>query len=78
MGSRTEFVALGIVVVLLFAAAALTLPHIQQGNFTPFAPKGWYAVGVVAVIIFWSFIRAIGRTMLSCVCTIDDPAGHAT
>jgi hypothetical protein len=28
---------LGIVVVLLFAAVALTLPHIQQGNFTPFA-----------------------------------------
>jgi amino acid efflux transporter len=55
MGSRTESVALGIVVVLLFAAVALTLPHIQQSNFTPFAPKGWYAVGVVAVIIFWSF-----------------------
>jgi amino acid efflux transporter len=55
MGSRTESVALGIVVVLLFAAVALTMPHIQQSNFTPFAPKGWYAVGVVAVIIFWSF-----------------------
>jgi amino acid efflux transporter len=41
--------------VLLFAAVALTMPHIQQSNFTPFAPKGWYAVGVVAVIIFWSF-----------------------
>jgi amino acid efflux transporter len=55
MGSRSESVVLGTVVVLLFAAVALTLPHIQQSNFTPFAPKGWYAVGVVAVIIFWSF-----------------------
>jgi amino acid efflux transporter len=55
MGSRTESVVLGAVIALLFAAAALTMPHIQQSNFTPFAPKGWYAVGVVAVIIFWSF-----------------------
>jgi amino acid efflux transporter len=55
LGSRTESVVLAAVVVLLFAAAALTMPHIQQSNFTPFAPKGWYAVGVVAVIIFWSF-----------------------
>jgi amino acid efflux transporter len=55
MGSRTESIALGIVVVLLFAAVAVTIQHIQQTNFTPFAPKGWYAVGVVAVIIFRSF-----------------------
>jgi amino acid efflux transporter len=55
MGSRTESAVLGAVIALLFAAAALTMPHIQQSNFTPFAPKGWYAVGVVAVIIFWSF-----------------------
>jgi amino acid efflux transporter len=55
LGSRTESVVLAAVIVLLFAAAALTMPHIQQSNFTPFAPKGWYAVGVVAVIIFWSF-----------------------
>jgi amino acid efflux transporter len=55
IGSRTESVILGTVVMLLSAAIALTLPHVQQSNFTPFAPKGWYAVGVVAVIIFWSF-----------------------
>ncbi len=55
IGSRTEFVVLGTVVVLLFAAVALTLPHVQLSNLIPFAPKGWYAVGVVAVIIFWSF-----------------------
>jgi len=41
--------------MLLFVAIALTLPHVQQSSFTPFAPNGWYAVGVVAVIIFWSF-----------------------
>ena len=55
IGSRTESIILGTVIILLFAAIALTLPHIQQSNLTPFAPKGWYVVGVVAVIIFWSF-----------------------
>jgi amino acid efflux transporter len=55
IGSRTESVVLGSVVMLLFAAIALTLPHVQQSNLLPFTPKGWYAVGVVAVVIFWSF-----------------------
>ena len=55
ISSRLESVILGTVVGLLFLAVALTLPHVQQSNFAPFAPKGWYAVGVVAVIIFWSF-----------------------
>jgi amino acid efflux transporter len=55
IGSRTESVVLATIIVLLFAAVALTLPQVQQSNFTPFAPKGWYPVGVVAVIIFWSF-----------------------
>jgi len=55
IGSRTESVVLGIVVILLFAAVALTLPHVQMNNLTPFAPKGWFAVGLVAVVVFWSF-----------------------
>jgi len=55
IGSRVESVILGTVVALLFLAVGLTLPHVQQVNFAPFAPKGWVAVGVVAVIVFWSF-----------------------
>jgi amino acid efflux transporter len=54
-GSRVEAIVLGTVVALLFAAVGLTLPHVQVGNFAPFAPNGWYAVGVVAVVVFWSF-----------------------
>ena len=55
VGSRTESVVLATVLVLLFAAVGLTLPHVQLSNFAPFAPKGWYAVGTVGVIVFWSF-----------------------
>lgn len=55
IGSRTESVVLAVILALLFAAVLLTLPQIQSANFTPFAPNGWVSVGVVAVIIFWSF-----------------------
>lgn len=55
VGSRTEAVILGTVVILLLVAVALTLPGVQQNNLVPFAPKGWFAVGLVAVIVFWSF-----------------------
>ncbi|HUK49569.1 MAG TPA: amino acid permease [Terriglobales bacterium] len=55
IGSRTESVILGTVLVLLSAAVIMTLPHVQLSNFTPFAPKGLYPVGTVAVVIFWSF-----------------------
>ncbi len=55
IGIRTESIVLGTVLILLFTAVALTLPHIQSSNFTPFAPNGWYPVGIVAIIIFWSF-----------------------
>ena len=55
IGSRAESVILGMVLILLFTAVALTLPRVRLSSFAPFAPHGWYAVGVVAVIIFWSF-----------------------
>jgi amino acid efflux transporter len=55
IGSRTESIVLGTVVILVSAAVGLTLPQVQATNLTPFAPKGWLAVGVVAVIVFWSF-----------------------
>jgi amino acid efflux transporter len=55
IGSRTESVVLASIVTLLSVAVALTLPQVRQENFMPFAPKGWLSVGVVAVIIFWSF-----------------------
>ncbi len=55
ISSRTESFVLGAVVVLLFLAVGLTLPEVHAANLTPFAPKGWLAVGSVAVIVFWSF-----------------------
>jgi amino acid efflux transporter len=55
VGSRTEALILGTVVILLLVAVALTLPGVQLSNLVPFAPKGWFAVGLVAVIVFWSF-----------------------
>ena len=55
IGSRTESAVLATVLILLFAVVALALPHVSFANLFPLAPNGWYAVGVVAVIIFWSY-----------------------
>ena len=56
IGSRIESVILGTVVVVLFIAVVLTLPQMHANNFVPFVPKGWSAVGVVAAVIFFSFL----------------------
>jgi len=56
IGSRIESIILGTVVVVLFIAVFLTLPRMHADNFVPFVPKGWSAVGVVAAVIFFSFL----------------------
>jgi amino acid efflux transporter len=56
IGSRIESIILGTVVVVLFIAVVLTLPQMHANNFVPFVPKGWSAVGVVAAVIFFSFL----------------------
>ena len=56
VGSRIESIILGSVVIVLFIAVVLTLPYVNESNFFPFAPKGWPAVGVVAAVIFFSFL----------------------
>jgi len=56
IGSRIESIILGTVVIVLFVAVVLTLPQMHANNFVPFVPKGWSAVGVVAAVIFFSFL----------------------
>jgi amino acid efflux transporter len=55
IGGRVESILLALVLILLFIAAALTLPSVRVSEFAPFAPHGWFTVGVVAILVFWSF-----------------------
>ncbi|QTD41053.1 amino acid permease [Sporosarcina sp. Te-1] len=44
-----------LILILLLVAVFVSLPKIDWGNFTPFAPNGWFSVGSTITLIFWSF-----------------------
>jgi amino acid efflux transporter len=41
---------------VLVGVSLLALPRVRAGNFEPFLPHGWSAVGTAALLIFWSYI----------------------
>jgi amino acid efflux transporter len=54
--ARIQLVLTGTLAVLLVVASATALPHTDAGNWTPFAPHGWTAVGSAASLLMFSFI----------------------
>jgi amino acid efflux transporter len=46
----------GVLVVLVVAAAAGSLPHARAANWTPFAPHGWSAIGTASTVLMLSFV----------------------
>ena len=42
--------------LLLLAAVASALPHIQAGSYTPFWPHGWWPVGQSIALLYWAFV----------------------
>ncbi|RKN37794.1 APC family permease [Streptomyces hoynatensis] len=52
---RLQLVLSGLLVTLVLAAVALSLPEAHSANLHPFAPHGWGAVGSAAVLLVWSF-----------------------
>jgi amino acid efflux transporter len=46
----------GVLVVLVVAAAAGSLPHARAANWTPFAPYGWSAIGTASTVLMLSFV----------------------
>ncbi|GAB3896348.1 hypothetical protein GCM10029964_077560 [Kibdelosporangium lantanae] len=59
-GSRTSTtVQLGLVTLLLaivVVGVVGAVPHVRTGNWTPFAPHGWLAVGSAAAPLMLSFV----------------------
>ena len=45
-----------VLAALLLAAVVTALPESRAGNWTPFAPHGWAAVGIAASLLMMSFI----------------------
>jgi amino acid efflux transporter len=54
--ARLQLGLAGLLAALLLVAAVTALPHGRAGNWTPFAPHGWAAVGSAASVLMLSFI----------------------
>jgi amino acid efflux transporter len=52
---RAQFFLFLLLLVLLTAAVALSLPHASTEYLRPFAPHGWTAVGPAAALLVFSF-----------------------
>ncbi|GAA0478785.1 amino acid permease [Paractinoplanes deccanensis] len=52
-GGRLPLVLTGLLVVLVLATAAVSLPHATAANLRPFAPHGWGAVVAATVPLVW-------------------------
>jgi amino acid efflux transporter len=54
--ARLQLTLAGLLAALLLVAVVTALPHTEAGNWTPFAPHGWGAVGTAASLLMLSFI----------------------
>lgn len=45
-----------LILALLITAILTAVPHVHATSFHPFAPHGWWNVGIASVAIFWSFV----------------------
>lgn len=44
------------IALILSAAILAALPQVELRSFTPFAPQGWWPVGVAMTRLFWAFV----------------------
>ena len=55
VSSKLQLFLMVLLVALLAFAVAVAAPHAQAGNFVPFAPHGYLAVGGAASLLFFCF-----------------------
>ncbi|MGH7883620.1 MAG: APC family permease [Candidatus Dormibacteraceae bacterium] len=55
ISSRIQLMLVGLLVALLSMTILLSAPHVQEANFIPFAPHGWWAIGHAATVLFYAF-----------------------
>jgi amino acid efflux transporter len=53
---RIQLILAGLLVTLLLASVAFSLPHARVANLEPFAPHGWFAIAPAAALLVWSFV----------------------
>lgn len=55
VSGRVQLFIAAALATLLLVATLVSLPHVDPGNLTPFAPFGWAAVGSAAALLIWAF-----------------------
>src|SRR3954462_5394271 len=65
VSGRIQLVIAFVLGGLLLAATLVSLPHAELANLTPFAPRGWLAVGSAAALLVWAFAGWEAVTSLS-------------
>lgn len=56
LSAKISTLVICLIILLLAAAIAVSLPHVSSGSFHPFLPHGWHAAGSASVMIFFSFV----------------------
>jgi amino acid efflux transporter len=55
VSARAQVALAGVLLALLVASVALSLPDARAANLSPFAPHGWLAIGSAGALLVWSF-----------------------
>ena len=56
LSSGLQLALSSVLIVVIALAVAVALPSRAGDNWTPFAPHGWWAVGIAANILMWLFV----------------------
>jgi amino acid efflux transporter len=54
--NKIQLAVIVAIMALLLAAVFFSIGSIRTGNFLPFAPNGFVAIGTAAALIFWSYL----------------------
>jgi amino acid efflux transporter len=55
ISGRVQLGIAAAIALLLAVAVAVSLPHADPANLTPFAPHGWGSIGRAASVLVWAF-----------------------
>jgi len=56
LSGRVQVIVVATIAAILLAAVMAAFPRVEIRAFTPFAPHGWYPVGVSMTLLFWAFV----------------------
>ena len=56
LSGNVQLGVVGLIVAIVVLVISAAFPRVSGAAFTPFAPRGWLAVGTAMTILFWAFV----------------------